>query len=679
MKRPLFFFGSGYIITSLLMPFYFNIRMVLTVSMLILSVGAVLLFVNTDKIIKNVKYIGVFLTGVSFALISLSLHLNNELIPLAKMGGKTVQIHATATEIEDYYGGHLINARATALNVQGIPKNFTISFTTYGELDIDEGESFRTTVLTDTPTYKMLGEQISDDVHLRGSAVSNITPSKEAAFPITQLSVGFRNYIAENILDSVDSDYSGLAVAIATGDERYMDYELTQSMNIAGTSHLTSVSGLHMSVVSFSFLGFLCYMGIPIRISSLLTLPVPILFACICGFSPSVTRSVIMILLSLIANIIFREADTLTSLAVAGLISLLLNPLIVHDVGFILSYSASLGLCIITPFLKTRFAIKSKNRFLNILHNLALQSVAAWLSLIVLTPLYFGYFSLVSPFANILCGLLAQLSLISSLITGVLGGLFGFTGGLFGFLSGALLMMIAEISVFVSKIPYSVIYVDTPTLLLTFILAAVIIYLAIYLKASAHEMCLSLLCSAILVFIGHATLYNQFYNGFGIKMGDGYFVLNHRGAQIAIVEDYSSYRHADVMADTVISTGQISGDFADYLTETTPKNLVYSDESTSTFLQSSLHESKILLATECKINLSDGFSVELTSSGDIKIVNNDLSLLKKSENYGIIVSNDADSLHNCIIDEDNNLIKHDNCFKITSHHDEYEYNYYIYE
>jgi competence protein ComEC len=64
----------------------------------------------------------------------------------------------------------------------------------------------------------------------------------------------------------------------------------------------------------------------------------------VAGFSPSVTRSAVMYILTAAALILDREYDPLTAVSAAAVFILLWNPFAVSDIGFQLSFSATLGL-----------------------------------------------------------------------------------------------------------------------------------------------------------------------------------------------------------------------------------------------------------------------------------------------------------------------------------------------
>ena len=67
-------------------------------------------------------------------------------------------------------------------------------------------------------------------------------------------------------------------------------------------------------------------------------------FMFITGFSSSVTRACIMGSIALLANVFYKKQDSINCIAISMLIMLLYNPFIIYDIGFKLSYLATIGI-----------------------------------------------------------------------------------------------------------------------------------------------------------------------------------------------------------------------------------------------------------------------------------------------------------------------------------------------
>lgn len=119
-----------------------------------------------------------------------------------------------------------------------------------------------------------------------------------------------------------------------------LDPELRDQLRETGTIHIVSASGLHVFVIAFALDGLLGLFPIPraLRIAVLGLLLG--FYACAAGLHPAIVRSVAMSMIGLTAYLWRREADLLSSMALAGVTYLLFSPLSVYDPGFQFSFIA---------------------------------------------------------------------------------------------------------------------------------------------------------------------------------------------------------------------------------------------------------------------------------------------------------------------------------------------------
>ena len=134
-------------------------------------------------------------------------------------------------------------------------------------------------------------------------------------------------------------------------------------------------------------------------------------YAALAGAGASVIRAAVMADVYLLAVLLDRRADLLNSLALSGLAILWWNPRFLHDVGFQLTYLATLGIILVLPRCQSRLV--SLPRPLRwILESVAITVAATAATL----PILAGSFNRVSP-----SGLLANIPIVplSGLITGL--------------------------------------------------------------------------------------------------------------------------------------------------------------------------------------------------------------------------------------------------------------------
>jgi len=157
--------------------------------------------------------------------------------------------------------------------------------------------------------------------------------------------------------------------------------------------HVLSVSGLHVALL-FMILGFLLGFLKRNKIGKIIFPVIMIAFlwiyAFISGFSPPVQRATVMFTFVIIGNEMRRPVNIYNSLTASALLLILLDPNVIFDVGFQLSYLAIFGIVLIQPALFNM--IELKNKLLKWLWALFTVSIAAQMITFPLGIFYFNQF-----------------------------------------------------------------------------------------------------------------------------------------------------------------------------------------------------------------------------------------------------------------------------------------------
>jgi|GEM_PF-6874045 len=202
------------------------------------------------------------------------------------------------------------------------------------------------------------------------------------------------------------SQHLDLIKGIILGYKEDMAKEDRDLYGMAGIGHVFAVSGMHVGMVYVLFFPLLFFrnrntftkFGLPV-----LALFGVWAFVLASGATPSAVRAGMMISLYELSKILYRRADKWNILAISALISLIVQPLVLFDLGFQFSYLALTG--IFYFYSKFTKAITSKYLVLKWILNLIMLSVAAQLTLAPLTLYYFGsispYFWLTSLVATV--------------------------------------------------------------------------------------------------------------------------------------------------------------------------------------------------------------------------------------------------------------------------------------
>jgi competence protein ComEC len=195
------------------------------------------------------------------------------------------------------------------------------------------------------------GDRVLAARHVVGRlSVDDVTDVARAAGPFG-LANRLRRALAEG-LGSLPADRRSLALGIAVGDDRDQSPEIMADFDAAGLRHLLAVSGQNVAFVLVAARPLLARCSLHARFVA--TLAVLLAFALVTRFEPSVMRATAMAVVAATSTAAGRPGTALEYLAaaVAGLV--LIDPFLVHAVGFQLSVAASLAILLLAGPLAER-------------------------------------------------------------------------------------------------------------------------------------------------------------------------------------------------------------------------------------------------------------------------------------------------------------------------------------
>ena len=275
---------------------------------------------------------------------------------------------------------------------------------------------------------------------------------------------------------------AALLTGILLGNDQGLPSETADQFRITGMTHIIAISGFNIAIL----VGSLMRIGQPIlgrRRASYLALTAVFLYTLLVGADAAVIRAAIMGSLFIFSRqMMGRPTFAPASLFVAALIMKLFDPFILWDVGFQLSFAATLGLMLyvdpLSEWTQTRLLPLVGSEATRYLMRFISEGILVTLAAQILTlPLIIGYFgqlSIVSLAANLFI-LPAQAGVM---IWGALATLVGLLspaiGQLFAWLAWLFLTYTIQLVRFFAAIPGAAVPVDVPPL------AVVGIYVVIF-------------------------------------------------------------------------------------------------------------------------------------------------------------------------------------------------------
>ncbi len=187
-------------------------------------------------------------------------------------------------------------------------------------------------------------------------------------------------------------------LGVFLGRREFVPWQVRSYFINSGTAHILAVSGLHVGMVYFLAGMSLGILGLRRKLRYILLIPLLAIYAFMCGLRPPVVRAVLMAVIYCLYYILERKPLILCSLALAGIIIFLFNPLEYAGISFMLSFLAVAGLIIGFKVVKP---LRVKNIFLRRAEDLLLGSL--WVNIFIFPILshFFGHFCFSGIVANL--------------------------------------------------------------------------------------------------------------------------------------------------------------------------------------------------------------------------------------------------------------------------------------
>jgi len=256
---------------------------------------------------------------------------------------------------------------------------------------------------------------------------------------------GARYDLGRRIVARLGPETGGVATAMVTGHEAWIDPEDEQAMRDSGLAHILSISGLHMAIVG-GFVFFVVRLGVAAwpwlvlrvpgkKVAAWAGIGAVALYLVVSGAPPPAERAAVVAWTAFAAILLDRRAISMNALALAAVIVLLGRPESVVQPGFQMSFAATAALVALAEVWPARM------REIDVPWGIgAIQRAGSWLVAAIMASLVAGLAT--GPFAmqhfnrSAVFGLLANLAvapissfvMMPSLAVGALMEAFGWGG-----------------------------------------------------------------------------------------------------------------------------------------------------------------------------------------------------------------------------------------------------------
>lgn len=342
---------------------------------------------------------------------------NTVFLPQKVLYDQTVAAEIYIVDIEEKTGsGYAYTVKTKSIEMANAPQN--IKLTLYSRQKV-VAESYE--ILNAEISLFSAGENafdshgsFDDDIFLNGF-LNAYGRTYESAGGIESLNRNFielREELRNDFSQTIGGDAGALSLAVLTGDTSTLSSEAYNNFKACGATHLMAVSGFNLAVFTGTLYKVLRRMLCPKIPLTVICAASVIFYVLLAGFSASMIRAAIMMLVFLVSKLLSEKADSLNSLGFAAFL-VCLNPFAVTDAGALLTFAAVLGLVVLSPYL----SIKLKTRFKPLKSSLDIitASVSVFITTFPIMYFMFGEVSIIGLLLNVVLIPLSEILMLNSI------------------------------------------------------------------------------------------------------------------------------------------------------------------------------------------------------------------------------------------------------------------------
>ncbi len=303
--------------------------------------------------------------------------------------------------------------------------------------------------------------------------------TKEGRRSLFLIDIGhmLRMKIVGVIEKSLPRQQAGLLNGVLIGYREGLTKEVQAAFSDAGLTHIMAVSGANVAFLVLPLLFIFKKLRVRQNISCIFIIAFLILFIYITGFEPSVLRAVVMGIIMLLGKMLMREGDVYTTISFAAILLLLCSPYMLFNIGFQLSFAATLSLVLMYKRMKSLLSFKYLP---GAVADVLAATISAQLGVLPITLYYFNKLSVISLLSNLLVVPLMEVITILGTVMAVLGQLSIVFSQIIGYVNCVLLSFVLYVTGISASLPFATIRVVTPSIALVLIYYLALWFLLLY-------------------------------------------------------------------------------------------------------------------------------------------------------------------------------------------------------
>lgn len=466
--------------------------------------------------------------------------------------------------------------------------------------------------------------------------------------------------LSQGLTTALPGENGAFVQSVLLGRREDISDSVDRDMRVSGVAHIMVVSGLHLSLVCGGLVALLRRSGAARWLEFTAGAAACLAVMLVAGFTPSVTRGGIMMLLALLAEVVRRRSDPFSSLSAAVVVMGIYNPYVLYSWSFLLSVGSMLSILMFEPYLRRGLFAWREKRFakmvwLDRLLSVLAVSLGAAVYTYPMLSVMFGGVAVYGLLGNLLIGPFVGALLTLTALTALLGGVgLGGPASLAALPTGLLASLCRALAGWVADLPGSWVPVNRPWQVVWLMGAALVLTLLVILPGrSKNRTRLTLLGLAVSLAAGVfiTTLWQGNVAELHTFENSSSLVMVYKQQTIVIDADLQGAQQAaNLSKDQLVYTfGQGGAQQAALVLQQYAPRAAALQQDTAREISAYLPDKTTLLDFSQPVRVG-GQILLTTGEGYTQIEMNGLRVLKLLDGYAIIKSEEQPAAADIIVD-----------------------------
>lgn len=496
MKRPILIAVIGYII-GIIVGLYFNKSIVL-IYIPIIALYFIYKFCNKAKkekfkllsIKRYFRYIKIYLNSKVILIVIISSLVSNTIVIFQNKNYERIYNNLSVEENlnltgiiigekqeKRYYNKYIVEAKYNN-------KNLKLYIYTKKDIELNYGDKIAFSGTYTRPEKQRNYKGFDYLQYIKQLKVYGTIRCEKIQFIKNNQGNGIfkiSNQILERIVSRtkkvLNEETASILLGLILGNKTDIDEQTQDDFRNASMSHILAISGMHVAYVLLG-INFIFKKLFGKKNTEIISIFILIFYMFITSFSPSIVRAGIMGIILIFSKLIYRKNDIYNTISISLFLILIYNPFLIQNLGLQLSYGGVIGIVIfnrhILNILKNinvknkiyKYKIRPKiDRYIDKIKEIISVSISVQLFILPLIMLYLNTFSPYFLISNLILSFVIGPVVIWGFIFIILILVNISISKIFSPLIQIGITILKLISN-IGKLPFSKIYVATPTIFL---------------------------------------------------------------------------------------------------------------------------------------------------------------------------------------------------------------------